>query len=33
VDKLNINEDDKKALLKLTPSKYIGLSTTIVDKN
>ncbi len=33
IKKLNIPEEDKKILLELTPSKYIGLSTTIVDKN
>jgi len=33
VDKLNIPDNDKKILLDLTPSKYLGLSTTIVDKN
>ena len=33
VNKLDIPEDDKKILLDLTPSDYIGLSTIIVDKN
>lgn len=30
---LEISEEDKKILLNLTPSKYIGLSETIVEKN
>lgn len=33
INKLNINQEDKEKLLSLTPSNYIGLSTTIVDKN
>ncbi len=33
VNKLDIPEEDKKILLSLTPSKYIGLASTIVDKN
>jgi len=33
VNKLDINEDDKKALLSLTPSNYIGLSEEIVNNN
>lgn len=33
IKKLDINEEDKKILLDLTPSKYIGLASEIVDKN
>jgi adenylosuccinate lyase len=33
IKSLDIPEEDKKILLELTPSKYIGLSTEIVDKN
>ena len=33
INKLDLPLDDKKILLNLTPSNYIGLSTTIVDKN
>ena len=33
VNKLNIPEEDKKKLLDLTPSNYIGLSINIVDNN
>ena len=33
IKSLDINDEDKKILLDLTPSKYIGLATTIVDKN
>ena len=33
VNKLDIPDSDKKILLSLTPSKYIGLCETIVDKN
>ena len=33
INKLNIPKEDKKKLLELTPSNYIGLSTIIVDKN
>ena len=33
VNKLDISEEDKKILLNLTPSKYIGLAKEIVDDN
>lgn len=33
VNKLNINENDKELLLKLTPSEYIGLCEKIIDNN
>ncbi len=33
IKNLEINEEDKKRLLDLTPSKYIGLSEKIVDEN
>lgn len=33
VEKLNINEKDKKVLLDLTPRDYIGLCEKIVDNN
>ena len=33
VNSLNIKEEDKNVLLKLTPSKYIGLAKELVDKN
>ena len=33
VNKLNIPDEDKKKLLDLTPSNYIGLSINIVDNN
>ena len=33
IKSLDINENDKNVLLNLTPNKYIGLSTIIVDKN
>ena len=33
IKKLSINENDKKRLLELTPSNYIGLSEEIVNKN
>ena len=33
INKLDIPKSDKEILLNLTPSKYIGLSTTIVDEN
>ncbi len=33
INKLSINEKDREILLSLEPKDYIGLSTTIVDKN
>ena len=33
IEKLNIPKEDKKRLLDLTPSNYIGLAKKIVDKN
>ena len=33
INQLNIDEEDKKRLLELTPSNYIGLSENIVDDN
>ena len=33
VNKLNINDKDKKTLLNLTPSKYIGLCEKIIENN
>ncbi len=33
IKSLEITDEDKKTLLNLTPSKYIGLSKEIVDKN
>ena len=33
IEKLDINEDDKKELLQLTPENYIGLCEQIVDNN
>lgn len=33
INKLEIPQEDKEKLLSLTPSNYIGLSSTIVDKN
>ena len=33
VKKLDISDEDKKILLELTPSNYIGLSSKIVDNN
>ena len=33
INKLDIPDTDKRILLDLTPSNYIGLSETIVDKN
>ena len=33
IKKLNINEEDKQTLLKLTTKEYIGLCETIVDSN
>ena len=33
VSKLDINEEDKKVLLNLTPSDYIGLCEIVVDNN
>lgn len=33
VKKLDINDNDKKILINLTPSEYIGLASEIVDNN
>lgn len=33
VNKLDINEKDKKNLLELEPKNYIGLCEKIIDKN
>ena len=33
VNKLDINENDKKRLLELTPKEYIGLCKIIVENN
>lgn len=33
INQLNIDEEDKKRLLELTPSNYIGLSENLVDDN